>query len=51
MTRRLVEDRDAVTALDAEGVAICQALWAEVPDAKIDYFSAAEMRKLAVPTV
>lgn len=35
--------------LDREGVAICRRLQAELPDAKIDYYSNAEMRKLIVP--
>ncbi len=42
------EDKAAIAALDAEGVAICRLLRAEIPEAKIDYFSAAEMRKLTV---
>lgn len=43
------EDNQTVVELDREGVAICQTLRSELPDAKIDYFSAAKMQKLPVP--
>lgn len=39
-------DRKCVASLDAEGVEICKELRKELGETKIDYFSAAEMRKI-----
>ncbi len=38
--------RTLVAALDAEGQSISDALRSELPDAKVEYFSAALTRKL-----
>jgi hypothetical protein len=40
------EDRSIVSKLDAEGIEICQLLKLEIPDSKVEYYSAAETKKI-----
>lgn len=42
------EDKSQVSILDNEGIAICKALRKELPDAKVEYYSNAEMKKINV---
>jgi hypothetical protein len=40
------QDKDRVAELDAQGISIGRALQKELPDAKIEYYSDAELRKI-----
>ena len=40
------QDENRVAALDAQGISIGRALQKELPDAKIEYYSNAELRRI-----
>lgn len=42
------EDKSVVAGLDAEGIEICDLLKSEIPDSKVEYYSAAETKKIIV---
>ncbi len=39
-------DKAEVAELDAEGLAICRMVLKELPDAKVQYYSSAEMKRI-----
>lgn len=39
------EDKSIVSKLDEEGIEICQLLKSEMPESKVEYYSAAETKK------
>ncbi|UZE96645.1 hypothetical protein [Alkalimarinus alittae] len=42
------EDESEVASLDSEGLDICIMLRSEIPDSKVEYYSSAEMKKIAI---
>lgn len=45
---RQYDDRQEVEMLDIEGLAIARQVRGELPDSKVDYFSSARMKKMAL---
>ena len=42
------EDKSEVAGLDDEGLDICVMLRSEISDSKVEYYSSAEMKKIAI---